>query len=117
MVQGNRSSPGKNEGGKLNTPKKKSSRSLVGRLLSSEVKGDLLVLFRRNPGLIDSSEGVASRIGRRANEIEPDLADLTEIGILDRIKIGRLNAYRLNIKRDIEVQKLVAMNLTKRGGR
>ncbi len=37
---------------------------LLQRLLSSEIKTDLLMLFHRNPGRLHTTSGVALRIGR-----------------------------------------------------
>lgn len=42
---------------------------LLNRRLSSEAKAQLLLLFHKNPGLIDTIDGVARRIGRTINAI------------------------------------------------
>ena len=81
---------------------------ILRRLLSSEVKGDLLVLFHKNPGLIDKAEGVARRIGRIASAIEADVKDLMDLGVLKRKRIGRSEVILLDRARDKEVQDIVA---------
>jgi len=81
--------------------------SILNKLLSTETKGELLILFRKNPGLIDTSEGVASRIGRRANSIESDLKDFVELGLLKTKRIGVSDLFYLNTERDKEIQKMV----------
>ncbi len=58
---------------------------LLNRLLSSEVGGQPLPLFHRNPGLIDTIDGVARRIGRTANTIDADMKDLVNVGLLIRL--------------------------------
>ncbi len=85
---------------------------ILGRLLSSEVKGDLLVLFHKNPGLIDSSDGIARRIGRTSKEIEPEVADLLDLGILKRKPIGKSEVILLDHSRDREVQATIANYIT-----
>jgi hypothetical protein len=57
-------------------------------MLSSEIKGDLLVLFHKNPGLIDSVDGVARRIGRVGTAILADVHDMVNVHILGSKKIG-----------------------------
>src|SRR5438552_3708203 len=51
-------------------------------MLSSEIKGDLLVLFHKNPGLIDSLDGVARRIGRIGTAIQADVQDKVNVQII-----------------------------------
>src|SRR2546428_9724204 len=57
-------------------------------MLSSEIKGDLLVLFHKNPGLIDSLDGVARRIGRLGTAIQADVQDMVSVHILGTRRIG-----------------------------
>jgi hypothetical protein len=57
-------------------------------MLSSEIKGDLLVLFHKNPGLIDSLDGVARRIGRIGPAIQTDVQDMVNAHILGTRRIG-----------------------------
>ena len=84
---------------------------MLNRLLSSEVKGDLLVLFRKNPGIIDTIDGVARRIGRTGNSIENDVKDLVDLGVLERKQVGRREAIFLDRKRDGEVQQIIGNHL------
>ena len=83
---------------------------------SSPTKAELLILFRRNSGLIDDLRGIGSRIGRTSQAVHSDLKDLAELGVLDSKKIGASEVYALNKKRDAELQEVVAKyfrNLTK----
>ena len=88
-----------------------SGEALFRRLLSSTVKGDLLLLFRRNPGLIDTYEGVARRIGKRGDAIKVDALDLVELGVLSMKKVGASNVLYLNRAGDAKVQDSVAKYL------
>jgi predicted transcriptional regulator len=87
-------------------------KELIKRLLASEVKGDLLVLFHKNPGLIDTIDGVARRIGRCDKDVEADVKDLVEIGVLNRKKLGQSEIVFLNQKRDKEIQTVITKYLT-----
>jgi len=88
-------------------------KQLLDRLLSSEVKADLLSLFHRNPGLIDRMDGVARRIGRTAAEIEADVRDLVDLGVLFKKKFSKSEVIYYDRKRDAEIQQVVS-NLLKR---
>jgi len=88
---------------------------LIRRLLASEVKGDLLVLFHKNPGLIDSLDGLARRIGRTADSVKADVEDLVRLGVLRTEKIDRSEVIFLDHARDREVQEAIARYLEREG--
>ena len=81
-------------------------------LLASEIRGDILVLFHRNPGLIDTLQGVARRIGKTEYSIEKDVQSLVKLGILKRKKIGTSEVIFLDRDRDHEVLESVANHLS-----
>jgi predicted transcriptional regulator len=81
---------------------------LITTLLSSDVKGELLVLFHRNTGLVDTVEGVARRIGRTGLSIENDVRDLVKLGVLKTKKIGTSEVILLDRNKDREVLETVA---------
>lgn len=81
------------------------------QLFSTEVKGDLLVLFHKNPGMIDTSDGVARRIGRTAKAIQEDVRDLVAFGILRRRRIGVHEVITLDRSKDDETQKIIVKHL------
>jgi len=51
------------------------------RMLSTDEKGALLILFHRNPNLKNSVQGLATLIGKTPREIAGDVNDLTELGL------------------------------------
>ncbi len=53
---------------------------------------DILVFFHRNPDAVLDIEGLASRLGRRADELEPEIEALCEGRILARA--GGLVRYK-----------------------
>lgn len=79
---------------------------LLQRLLSSEVKTELLTLFHGNPGLVDTTSGVAIRIGRTGSEIADDVKDFVELGLLSRRSLGRakIEVVQLDRSRDRAIQ-------------
>lgn len=85
--------------------------TILDKLLTTEVKGDLLALFHKNPGLIDTQDGVARRIGRKPVSIEADVKDLVDMGVLKTLKIGRHVVILLDRKKDRDIQAAIANHL------
>ena len=79
-------------------------KDLMEILLSSESKGELLMLFHKNPGIVDTVEGVARRIGKGKDEIEGDVKDLSEIGLLKIMNVGKLTLLSFSKEKDAEIQ-------------
>jgi DNA-binding MarR family transcriptional regulator len=88
-----------------------SGKALLNRLLSSTTKAELLILFHKNPGLIDTVEGIARRIGKKRADVKRDLNDLIALGILSRKRLGRDEAISLNGEKDKMIQDRVAAHL------
>jgi hypothetical protein len=80
-------------------------------LLGSEVRGDLLVLFHRNPGLIDTVDGVARRIGRMTVAVISEVRELLELGVLRQKRIGNSEVVFLDRAKDRELLESVANHL------
>lgn len=83
-------------------------RALLERLLSSESKGELLALFHRNPGLVDTMDGIARRLGKSSESIGEDVEDFEQMGLLLNRKVGKLILISLNREKDREVQSSLA---------
>ncbi len=86
--------------------------AILQTLLASRARGELLILFHRNPGLIDTADGIARRIGRSASSIEEDLNELISLGLLTKKAVGKSVAIFLDRAKDNETQGLVAGYLT-----
>ena len=84
---------------------------LLEKLLSSDVKADLLVLFNENPTLADRSDGVAKRIGRTPSQIADDLKDLMDVGLLFKKTLGRTEVICYDPKRAAEIRELVSSQI------
>jgi hypothetical protein len=89
----------------------------LNKLLSSGTKADLLVLFHRNPGLIDTVEGIARRMGKRGKAIESDVSELARDSILQKKKVGNSDVYFLNREKDREAQRDIANYISNLGGK
>ncbi len=79
------------------------------KLLSSDIKLELLRLFHTNPKLAHSLEEIAKQIGRTRGELEPELNDLLVIGVVK--KTGTLESYCLDEEKDREIQAEISRYL------
>ncbi len=81
------------------------------KLLSSDIKLELLQLFHTNPKLTYSVEEIVKQIGRTKDEIEPELNDLLVIGVVK--KTGTLESFCLDEQKDREIQAEISRYLLK----
>lgn len=88
-----------------------SAEDYIAVLLGSEVRADLLTLFHRNPGIIDTAEGIGRRIGLVSEAIKSDLEELTKVGVLQKKKFGDREVFFLNQERDSEIQQVIGNHL------
>jgi predicted transcriptional regulator len=91
--------------------------NLLNSLLSSSGRADLLLLFHRNPGLIDTVEGIARRMGKKGKAVESDVSELAKASILQKKKVGHSDVYFLNREKDEEAQRDIANYITNLGGK
>src|SRR5439155_26663788 len=88
-----------------------SGSEILSTLLGSEVRGDLLVLFHRNPGLIDTVDGVARRIGRTTVAVLNEVRELLELGVLRQKRIGPFEGVSIDRAKKGELLEPVANHL------
>lgn len=84
----------------------KHSPKIFERMLDSDIKADLLTLFHNNENLTDTREGLAKRIGRTPVEIQNELNDLVELGILEKVEV-----FSFGLDRDREIQDAISKQL------
>jgi len=85
-------------------------RDLSEKLIGTEIKAELLRLFHMNPGILDTVDSIARRIGRMPNDVETEIVTLVDLGVLRKERFGKLDVVSLNTRKDKEVQeKLVAL--------
>jgi len=90
--------------------------ALLQNLLSSDGKAMLVLLFRRNPGLIDKIDAIARRVGKKKEAVEADLKELVEVGVLREGRVGGIPVFSLDGKRDADVRHTVGTFLTQSQG-
>jgi len=88
--------------------KETSLHELMEKLMGTEIKAELLRLFHMNPGILDTVESIARRIGRMPNDVETEISSLVELGVLRKERFGSLDVVSLNTSKDREIMKKVA---------
>ena len=83
-------------------------RELSEKLIGTEIKAELLRLFHMNPGILDTVESIARRIGRMPKDVETEISTLVELGVLRKERFGKLDVLSLNMSKDREIQKKIA---------
>jgi len=81
---------------------------LLMKILDSDIKADLLTLFYKSPGVIDTMDGVAWRIGLQGKDIENDVKELVEIGLLKVKRFSKNEVIFFQRSRDMEVQQILS---------
>ncbi len=70
--------------------------AFIERLGHSLLKLDLIKFFAHNPNLMDTSSGIALRVGRGKEAVAFELYDLFLLGILEREKLNDAYVYYLS---------------------
>lgn len=83
---------------------------LLEKLIGSETKAELLMYFHDNPDSTDTIEGIAGKIRRSPKEIERDVSDLVELGLLQEVRV-----ISFSKDRDQELQKEISQRLVSAG--
>jgi KaiC protein len=83
---------------------------LLEKLIGSETKAELLMYFHDNPESTDTVEGIAAKIRRNPKEIERDVSDLVELGLLQEVRV-----ISFSKDRDQELQKEISQRLVSVG--
>jgi KaiC/GvpD/RAD55 family RecA-like ATPase len=84
----------------------KPQMKLFERLLDTDVKADLLTLFHNNANLSETPEQLAKRMGRNPTEVQHELEDLVQLGLLKRSEF-----YSFGLERDKEIQDAISKQL------
>jgi predicted transcriptional regulator len=66
-----------------------------------------MTMFHKNPGIMDTSDGIARRIGYHPEAIQMDLEEMSKMGIISKKSLGNREIYFLNHSKDKEVQQSI----------
>ena len=79
--------------------------------LSSDIKLELLRLFRNNPTRAFDTDEIAKQVGKKGVEIQEGLTDLLVIGVIK--KIGNQKLFCLDENKDGDLQAQLSRRLLK----
>ena len=79
---------------------------LLEKLIGSETKAELLMYFHDNPDSTDTVERIAAKIKRSPKEVQRDVSDLVELGLLQEVRV-----ISFNKDRDQELQREISQRL------
>jgi hypothetical protein len=80
--------------------------AFINKYVDSFVKWDLMRFFHENPHTIDAVDNIARYIGRDAEAVGKELAELAERGFLEEVLMEKLTVYALTS--DLDMQKKLA---------
>lgn len=60
------------------------------------LQAECTLLFEQNPYLLETVDGLAERLGRDAEVLQPVLQQLVQLSILDQLSSGEHLLYRYN---------------------
>src|SRR5260370_39466197 len=83
-----------------------SKADTIENVIGSETKAELLMFFHENPEDTDTVEGIANKIHRNPKEIDRDVSDLVELGLLKEVRTVSFNKAR-----DQELQREISKRL------
>ncbi len=82
--------------------------------VGSDLKARVLVFFNRNPGVVETLEGLARRIGATEQSLQPELQAHVELGLIKKRELGGKTIYRYNRQRRLEMERRVVEELRQR---
>lgn len=82
--------------------------------LSSAEKVRLAAFYHRNPGVVETVEGLALRLGLEPEELRRDLADHVRLGLLRERRLGDKTLLVFDPRRRDEVGQLIERALAGR---
>ena len=85
------------------------------KLLGSDAKLEILVLFRENPGLVERVDDLGRRIGRSGDEIKAHVKELVDIGVLGCKTVENSGVIYLNGQKVAQIQKEISTTLLQQG--
>lgn len=86
------------------------------KTLSSDLLADLLVLFRNNPGLVDTPDAIARRLGVSGGKLSTELAAMKRVGLLRQERVGAYDIVSFSRSKDATVAEFVGKRLASKVG-
>jgi hypothetical protein len=82
-----------------------SNESINNNLLTATTL-EMMALFRNNPNIIDTAEGLAKRLGTTKEKIDFDIINLVNLGVLKTKYVGKTPILYVDKKRAEEIDSI-----------
>jgi hypothetical protein len=85
--------------------------------IDSDLKVQILVFFHQNPGMIETPEGLAKRMGLNLDRLRDEIADHIRLGIITERRVGGRTILVYNPSRDRDISREIenAINAKMKG--
>jgi len=83
------------------------------RTLASDLLADTLTLFRNNPGLVDTKEAVAKRLGVSPKRLAVEVEAMKRVGLLKEERISGFRILFFDMAADATLSRYVGERLAK----
>ena len=98
----------------MTTPRKEPEFSKILELwVASDLKVQALVFFHDNPGVIETVEGLAKRLGVNVDALRKEIAGHIALGLLQERKANGFKVLIFDRKREGDVQKAIEEHFRK----
>ena len=88
-------------------PPKDDLHRLFDSWVASDLKAQILVFFHNNPGVVETVEGLARRMGTSAEAMRTDVADHVSLGVLRSRVVGGKTVLLYNRAREDEIRRFI----------
>jgi predicted transcriptional regulator len=91
-------------------------RKLFEVWVDSELKAQVIVFYQHNPGLIETVDGLARRLGTTPEELRSTIAAHVQLGFLRERKVGDQVVLVYDREQHRRIEDFIAEELRKRAG-
>lgn len=84
---------------------------LLAMWVDSDLKIQTVVFFHNNPGVVESIEGLALRLGTTVHALRKEIADHIRVGLLRELPAGGMTILVYNRAKQDEVRRFVEQAL------
>ena len=92
-------------------PKEPNFEKIMELWVASDLKVQALVFFHDNPGVIETMEGLAKRLGTDVGRLRKEIAGHIDLGLIKEQKAGAYTLLVFDQKREGDVQSAIADHL------
>ena len=95
-------------------PNKRNLKKLLELWVDSNLKVQVIVFYHDNPGIIETVEGLAKRLGTNVNHLRKAIAGHVSLGILRQQKADGVTRLVYDRGKEDDVQRFIEHEMRKR---